>query len=97
MTIAYVERLNAHRLTLALPVINAAGQITFLVSGASKRAIVKKLLGAGADASNFPGGKSFTHRRKTHVADHSGRGRGTSRALIVRQKDHHAGRIEVIE
>ena len=53
----YVERLKAHRLTLTLPVINAAAQVTFLVSGASKRAIVRQLLGAGSYSSNFPAGK----------------------------------------
>jgi 6-phosphogluconolactonase len=40
-----------------LPVINAAAQITFLVSGASKRAIVEQLLGGSADVSNFPAAK----------------------------------------
>jgi len=57
VTIAYVERLQAHRLTLTLPVINAAAQITFLVSGKSKRAIVKQLLGADADSSILPAAK----------------------------------------
>jgi 6-phosphogluconolactonase len=53
----YVERFKAHRLTLTLPVINAADQVTFLVSGESKRAIVKQLLGAGGDPANFPAAK----------------------------------------
>jgi 6-phosphogluconolactonase len=53
----YVERLKAYRLTLTLPVINAAAQATFLVSGESKRAIVKQLLGASRESSNFPAAK----------------------------------------
>ena len=57
VTVAYVERLQAHRLTLTLPVINAAAQITFLVSGQSKRAIVKQILGADADSSILPAAK----------------------------------------
>ena len=57
VTIAYVGRLQAHRLTLTLPVINAAAQITFLVSGKSKRAIVKQLLGADVDSSILPAAK----------------------------------------
>ena len=40
----YVEKLNAHRLTLTFPVINNAAQISFLVAGASKAVIVKELL-----------------------------------------------------
>ncbi len=50
----YVETLKAHRLTFTLPVINAAAQVTFLVTGESKRAIVKQLLGREADSSNLP-------------------------------------------
>jgi len=57
VAVAYVERLRAHRLTLTFPVINAAAQVTFLVSGASKHAIVKQLLGAGAEAADFPAAK----------------------------------------
>lgn len=40
----YVEKLNAHRLTLTFPVINNAAQITFLVAGQSKAAVVKGIL-----------------------------------------------------
>ena len=40
----YVEKLNAHRLSLTFPVINNAAQIAFLVAGESKSAIVKEIL-----------------------------------------------------
>jgi 6-phosphogluconolactonase len=46
---SYVERLHAHRLTLTLPVINHAAQISFLVSGASKAPIIEAILCAGND------------------------------------------------
>jgi len=54
---AYVERLKAHRLTITLPVINAAAQVSFLVSGESKSAILKALLGRDSDAAQYPAGK----------------------------------------
>jgi len=47
---SYVERLHAHRLTLTLPVINHAAQISFLVSGASKAPMVEAVLRAGNDS-----------------------------------------------
>lgn len=50
----YVERLNAYRLTLTLPVINAAAQITFLVTGQSKSAMVKEILGADSKSQTYP-------------------------------------------
>ena len=40
----YVEKLNAHRLTLTFPVINSAAQISFLIAGQSKAAVVKEIL-----------------------------------------------------
>ncbi|HSQ13802.1 MAG TPA: 6-phosphogluconolactonase [Candidatus Deferrimicrobium sp.] len=39
----YVEKLAAHRLTLTLPSINHAAQISFLIAGKSKAAIVKEI------------------------------------------------------
>ncbi|MGE5059163.1 MAG: 6-phosphogluconolactonase [Betaproteobacteria bacterium] len=51
---AYVEKLKAHRLTLTLSVINAASQVSFLVSGASKSAIVKQILGATPARPDYP-------------------------------------------
>jgi 6-phosphogluconolactonase len=54
---AYVERVKAHRLTLTLPVLNAGAQVSFLVSGESKSAIVKALLGGHANSTQYPAGK----------------------------------------
>jgi 6-phosphogluconolactonase len=51
---AYVERLRAHRLSLTLPVINAAAQVSFLVSGTSKTAIVKQILGPTPARIDYP-------------------------------------------
>ena len=51
---AYVERLRAHRLTLTLPVINAAAQVTFLIAGQSKRAIVNEIVRSDADSFKYP-------------------------------------------
>ena len=54
---SYVARLHAHRLTLTLPVINAAAQVSFLVAGESKSAIVKALLGNESRPSQYPAGQ----------------------------------------
>jgi 6-phosphogluconolactonase len=51
---AYVEKLHAHRLTLTLPVLNAAAQVTFLIAGQSKAAIVNEILGSDRSAENYP-------------------------------------------
>lgn len=53
----YVERLKAHRLTITFPVINAAAQVSFLVSGENKSAIVKALLGGHANSTQYSAGK----------------------------------------
>jgi 6-phosphogluconolactonase len=53
----YVEKLKAYRLTLTLPVINNAAQVSFLIAGASKSAIVKNLLGANAQSLDYPAGR----------------------------------------
>ena len=53
----YVEKLKAHRLTVTLPVINGAAQVTFLVSGQSKTAIVNDILGSNSDSFIYPAAK----------------------------------------
>ena len=51
---AYVEKLEAHRLTLTLPVINNAGEIIFLIAGAGKRPMVERLLGGSEADGELP-------------------------------------------
>jgi 6-phosphogluconolactonase len=53
----YVEKLQAHRLTLTLPVINQAAEILFLVSGKDKSAVVKQIVGEQPDAAGLPAAK----------------------------------------
>ncbi len=48
-----VEKLNAYRLTLTLPVLNHADRVIFLVAGKSKSAIVKEILGTD-NVSPYP-------------------------------------------
>lgn len=50
----YVEKLNAYRLTLTLPVFNSADQVIFLVNGKEKARIVKELLAGYNTKTIFP-------------------------------------------
>ncbi len=53
VTAVYVEKLQFHRLTLTLPVINNAAQVTFLVIGSGKADIVWRIL-RRSEAAELP-------------------------------------------
>jgi 6-phosphogluconolactonase len=50
----YVEKFKAYRLTLTLPVLNAAASIIFLVAGADKAETVRQVLDASGEPDRFP-------------------------------------------
>ena len=49
-----MEKLDAHRITLTPPTINAAREVQFLVGGAGKAEIVGQILHAPYDPNELP-------------------------------------------
>ncbi len=50
----FVSKLNAYRMTLTYPVLNAAGEIVFMVSGEEKRDILRQALEGQRDPEQWP-------------------------------------------
>ncbi len=65
VTAVYVPRLRAWRMTLTLPVINAAARVLFLASGKRKAEIVHRILTIAAPSHGLPASLVVPHNGTT--------------------------------
>ncbi|MEW6281234.1 MAG: 6-phosphogluconolactonase [Candidatus Eremiobacterota bacterium] len=61
----YVEKLQSHRLTLTFPALNRGREVVFLVTGASKAAVLPHVLGEGG----YPASRVFGTRSTLFLMD----------------------------
>jgi 6-phosphogluconolactonase len=50
----YVDKLNAHRITLTLPVLNNGRSVMFLVTGASKATVFREVISSNKQTNLYP-------------------------------------------
>ena len=50
----FVEKLNAYRITMTLPVLNNGKSVVFLVTGASKAEIIREVINTKPDPEQYP-------------------------------------------
>lgn len=60
----WVEKLKTHRLTFTLPLINAAREVAFLVSGVDKASVLKTVLEENSPGEQYPSKLIYPARGK---------------------------------
>jgi 6-phosphogluconolactonase len=60
----YVEKLQAHRLTLTFPVLNAASEVLFVVSGADKAEALHQVIAGPRNLDHYPAQGVHPHEGK---------------------------------
>jgi 6-phosphogluconolactonase len=66
----WVERLKTHRITMTLPIINAARAVMFVVSGADKASIARDVLQPDSTAADRPAQLVQPHGELLWMLDH---------------------------
>ena len=74
----WVDKLKTSRLTLTLPVLNAARDVAFLASGTDKAQVLRTVLEEDAPAEQYPAKLIRPNNGKTLVACGSGRSQPTN-------------------